>query len=164
MRYHFTNELTASSVDEVVEFTLGPRLWISDAGYPDLTEWGQKLYGDLHHGRKQALVAFDHQRPAGSIIYRRSAEDRHTLEIRRITVHPSHEGRYVSDFLLRNAELQAQAEFQATEVLVDSKTNAFGMIHFLLRNGYKITDQLDLYGLGAGDDFLYHKRLAAPMT
>jgi|ERR1700683_55084 len=160
MRYHFTNELAASHLDELIEFTLGPRLWISDSGYPDLAEWGQRLHGDLREGRKQALVAYDHQRPIGSIVYRQSEAAPRTLEIRRITVHPSHEGRYVSDFLLRNTELQAQAEFGATQVRVDSKTSAFGMIHFLLRNGYRITGQSDLYGLGAGDDFIYNKSLA----
>jgi len=164
MQIHFTNNFPLSRVDEVIDFTLGPRLWISDKGYPDLAQWGQRLYHDLKHSHKQALIALDHNQVVGSIVYRRHAQDSTALEIRRITVHPSQQGRYVSDFLLRNTEIQAQQDFGASHVTVDSKTDAFGMIHFLIRNGYKITDKVDLYGLGAGDDFIYKKKLAPDLA
>jgi ribosomal protein S18 acetylase RimI-like enzyme len=159
VRYRFSNDFPLSRIDEVINFTLGPRLWTSDAGYPDLALWGQRLHRELGQSRKRALVAFEHDKIIGSIIYREHETKPGTLEIRRITIHPSHEGRYVSDFLLRNVELSSQEDFQARNVIVDSKTNAFGMIHFLIRNGYRITGLKDLYGLGGGDDFMFQKYL-----
>jgi hypothetical protein len=160
--YRFSNDSPASRIEEVIDFTLGPRMWISDEAYPDLSEWGQKLHEDLKVSSKRAFVAFDADRVIGTIIYREHEETSNTLELRRITIHRSHEGRYVSDFLLRNVEFIAQSEFGADNVVVDSKTSAFGMIHFLLRSGYKITDKLDLYGLGGGEDFIYRKKLMLP--
>jgi hypothetical protein len=161
VRYSFSNDYPLSRVDEVIDFTLGPRMWISDSAYPDLASWGQKLHDELKISRKRALIAFEHNKIIGSIIYRQHEAMPQTLELRRITIHRSHVGRYVSDFMLRNVELTAQEEFGASRVLVDSKTDAFGMIHFLLRNGYRITDKTDLYKLGGGEDFVYRKHLTS---
>lgn len=161
MNYRFTNNLSPVKLDEVVEYTLGPRLWIPTSDYPDQAEWATKAHRELKQESKRVIVALHNRTVIDSIIYQEHKTEPNTLEVKRITVRPDQQGRYVASFLLRQAEIQGAADFNTASVMIDAKVRNDGIRQFLLRHKYTIVDKLDLYGLGAGDDYLYRKELSA---
>lgn len=163
MLYRFTDEVPASQLDHVVSASLGPRLWINDADYPDLDSWGERMRHDLQTGAKIPMVAYNRRAVAGSIIFRPS--DNPTIfDIRRISIMPSEVGRGIASFLLRSTEVEAMRRFpEALMARVDAKLSNRAIRAFLCRHGYVLTAVTDLYGLGTGLDAVYCKSLA-PQT
>src|SRR5713226_6110936 len=110
MLYRFTDEIPASQLDRVVTASLGRRLWIDDADYPDLEAWGERVHRDLRAGTKIPIVAFNRRTVAGSIIFRQG-DDPTILDIRRISIMPTEEGHGIASFLLRSTEVEALRRF-----------------------------------------------------
>lgn len=159
MEFRFTNEIPASQVDHVVDFALGPRLWVPDGNYPDELDWAEKAHTEIKGEVKRPMVVFDSRELVGNIIYQRDKVDPTALEIKRISVMPSARGRGVAGFLLRQAEIEGQREFGTTVARGDAKVSNVPMRKFLLTQGYRIIGKADLYGLGAGEDYIYEKPL-----
>jgi ribosomal protein S18 acetylase RimI-like enzyme len=158
----FTTEQTCSRADEIVSYLLGPRLWIPSFDYPDFEEWLQKVHGQLKSEQKRAVVALSRGGVVGAVLYQRKAGEPSTVEMKNVTVRPDARGRYVASFLLRNAEVEAATDFGVREAMVDAKARNLGIRAYLMHNGYRASRTEDLYGLGAGADVVYRKRLPAP--
>jgi ribosomal protein S18 acetylase RimI-like enzyme len=159
MDFRFTNDWPVSMTDEVVSYLLGPRLWIPVCDYPDFGDWTQKVHADLKAERKRALLALSGGIIVGAVVYQRHAVEFGTIEFKNISVRPDERGRLVASFLVRNAEVEGARDFGATRVVVDAKASNRGIRLFLERQGYRIAERRDLYGLGTGDDLVFRKRL-----
>ena len=160
MEFFFTNEATLHRTDEIVAYLRGPRLWIPTTDYPDFLDWTQKVHEQLRHEEKRALVAMSGGQVVGASIYQRHREEADALEVKNITVRPDQQGRYVASFLLRNAELEGERDFPGVrQAVVDAKAGNFAVRRFLLHHAYVPAALVDLYGLGAGADVVFRKRL-----
>lgn len=159
MEVLFTSDRTVRMADEIVDYLLGPRLWIPQADYPDFGDWVQKVWSQLKREEKRALIGVTAGRVVGAVVYQRHLAVPSALEVKNITVRPDLQGRHVASFLLRNAEVEGRRDYGTTEVLVDAKARNVGVRTFLLRNGYSVAGVQDLYGLRAGDDVLFRKPL-----
>lgn len=160
MDFRFTNEFLPSRIDEIVNYMLGPRLWIPSTDYPDALDWAQKAYTELKRESKRALLALSRGEVVGVLVYQRHKRIPEALEFKNLTVRPDQRGRYVASFLLRNAEIEGGRDFKSEYVLADSKAANLAVSFFLTRHRYRIVGKRDLYGLGAGDDVIYRKLLA----
>lgn len=121
MEFRFTNEIPASQLDRVVDHMLGPRLWVPQGNYPDEMDWAQKAHTEISNGTKRPMVVFSGSNLVGNVVYQRDKLDSKALEIKRISVDPSVEGRYVASFLLRQAEEEGRREFGTVVVRGDAR-------------------------------------------
>lgn len=159
MEVLFTSDRTVRMADEIIDYLLGPRLWIPQADYPDFGDWVQKVWSQLKSEEKRALIGVAGGRVVGAVVYQRHRALPRSLEVKNLTVRPDLQGRRVASFLLRNAEVEGRRDFGSSEVLVDAKVRNAAIRRFLLRNGYSVLGTSDLYGLRAGDDVLFRKAL-----
>jgi len=160
VNFVFTTDETCRRADEVLDYLRGPRLWIPALDYPDFDAWAAKIHHQLKSEEKRALLALSYGNVVGAIIYQRHREVPEALEVKNITVRPDQRGRYIASFLLRNAEIEGRADFQSNHVLVDTKARNLPIQRYLRKNGYRTKGVTDLYGLGAGEDIVFTKRLA----
>ena len=156
MNYKFTTNIL-NRTDELINYLLGPRLWIPKVDYPDFDNWINKVYLQLKSEEKRAIVCISSGAIVGAIVYQhhRSVED--ALEIKNITVRPDQQGHYIASFLMRNAEFEGTQDFKTKKILVDSKSRNMEIRSFLFKNGYTPLCVIDLYDLGSGDDMIYAK-------
>jgi ribosomal protein S18 acetylase RimI-like enzyme len=161
MDFKFTNNYPLSKVDEIVSYLLGPRLWIPNTDYPDFLDWAQKVHGELKKEVKRALIALYENNIVGVVIYQRHKKYKDALEIKNLTVRPDMRGRFIASFLMRNAEIEGQREFNSRYVLCDAKANNHQVRLFLMKHHYRIVRREDLYGLNSGDDIVYRKDLVS---
>jgi ribosomal protein S18 acetylase RimI-like enzyme len=157
MEVLFTSDRTVRMADEIVDYLLGPRLWIPQVDYPDFGDWVQKVHCQLKSEEKRALVAISAGRVVGAVVYQRHRALPSAVEVKNLTVRPDLQGRHVASFILRNAEVEAVRDYRASEVLVDAKARNLAIRAFLLRNGYTVSGVSDLYGLRAGEDVVFRK-------
>jgi ribosomal protein S18 acetylase RimI-like enzyme len=162
MEVLFTSERTVRMADEIVDYLLGPRLWIPQADYPDYGDWVQKVWSQLQSEEKRALVAVCRRRVVGAVVYQPHRALPGVLEVKNLTVRPDAQGRHIASFLLRNAEVEGARDFGSREVTLDAKARNAAIRAFLLRNGYSVSGLRDLYGLRAGDDVVFCKPLSTP--
>lgn len=160
MNFVFTTDETCKRADEVLDYLRGPRLWIPALDYPDFSGWLAKTHAQLKTEEKRALLALSYGNVVGAIIYQRHKTVPEALEVKNITVRPDQRGRHIASFLLRNAEIEGTADYQSTHVLVDTKASNLPIRAYLGKNGYHVRGITDLYGLGAGEDIVFTKRLA----
>jgi ribosomal protein S18 acetylase RimI-like enzyme len=106
------------------------------------------------------MVAIDRGNIIGLVLYQKHRDLADTLEIKNISVSPEFGGRYLASALLRNAEVEGSRDFFVNHVVVDAKASNTAIRRFLLSHRYRIQNQTDLYGLGAGQDLLFTKTVA----
>lgn len=157
MEILFTSERTHQRADEILDYLRGPRLWIPHLDYPDFDAWADKVHWQLKSEEKRACIGLVAGAVVGAVIYQRHKTEPDTLEIKNVTVRPDMRGRYIANFLLRNAEIEGVRDFGGHQVIVDAKARNFAIRSYLFRNGYRVRKVEDLYGLGAGRDVVYHK-------
>lgn len=160
--FRFSNETPIFRLDEIVEYLTGPRLFIPKTDYPNILDWSQKVYSELKTDLKRVMVAYYGREIVGVTVYQKHRTDDSALEIKNLTVRPDMRGRHVASFLLRNSEVEGAREYGVDKVICDAKANNFGVRGFLLSEHYQILRQTDLYGLGAGEDLIFHKKLFIP--
>jgi ribosomal protein S18 acetylase RimI-like enzyme len=159
MDFRFTNNYPVSQLEEIVEYLVGPRLWIPNTDYPDFLDWASRTYEEFRKESKRALLALSGNEIVGLMIYQPHRRNLDALEIKNLTVRPDKRGRYIASFLLRNAEIDGAKEFKKNRIIYDAKANNFAIRKFLLTNHYRILGRADLYGIGAGEDLIYEKKL-----
>jgi ribosomal protein S18 acetylase RimI-like enzyme len=161
VKIYFTNELRRSRYDELLEYLRGQRLWLDSVkDYPDHEQWLNKVDQELKSRIKRALVAFDGRRIIGATIYQKHKQIEHTLEMKNLTVRPEKRGRFIASFLLRNTEIEGVHEFGARRITFDAKKRNAGIRHFAQGiHRYEISEERDIYGLGAGRDVVFVKEL-----
>ena len=159
MEITFTSDAAPARADELVDYLRGPRLWIPQLDYPDFDRWADKVHAQLKTQEKRALVALSARAVVGAVVYQRHKAVPSALEIKNITVRPDMRGRFIAGFLLRNAEIEGAADYGVREVIVDAKARNVAIRAYLWRQGYRRRGEEDLYGLGAGQDVVYGKRL-----
>lgn len=160
MEVLFTSDRTVRMADEIVDYLLGPRLWIPQGDYPDYGDWVQRVWAQLRSEEKRALIAVCRRRVVGAVVYQPHRALPGVLEVKNLTVRPDLQGRHVASFLLRNAEVEGVRDFGSREVTLDAKVRNAAIRAFLLRNGYSVSGVHDLYGLRAGDDVVFRKGLS----
>lgn len=164
MDYTFTNEYPISRLDEIIAYLLGPRLWIPHTHYPDFDEWAERAYQEIKKEKKRAIIALSQDQIVGVIVYQQHKKFPESLEFKNLTVRPDQRDRYIASFLGRNAEIEGSKEFRTTSALCDVKASNFRMRLFLLKHGYHIVTETDLYLLGAGNDIVFRKDLRPLLT
>jgi ribosomal protein S18 acetylase RimI-like enzyme len=135
MDFRFTTEETFRRTDEIVDYLLGPRLWVPCLDYPDYDVWVQKVHRQLKEAKKRSLLAISYGNIIGAIIYQFHELEPEVLEIKNISVRPDQQGRYVASFLLRNAEIKGCADFSSRAIVVDAKAKNLAIRSFYSRMG-----------------------------
>lgn len=160
----FTNNCLAR-LDEVCNLVIGRQLWFPRGrlgDYPDIGDWSQKVWVELHGGTKRAIVAMARvghgEKIIGVAIYQRHKTNSDWLELKNLSVSPEYAGRGVASFLLKQAELEGTREFGTQKIVCDVKANRIDFISFLRANRWRLVDTgIDLYGLRAGLDAVFEK-------
>ncbi len=156
--FTFTSD-AGNRTDELVDYLRGPRLWIPHEHYPDFDDWLERVHVQLKSEEKRALVALSHHSVVGAVIYQKHKTVPGSLEIKNLTVRPDMRGRFIASFLFRNAEVEGAADFDVDSVLIDAKDSNQAIRALLFQQGYRIQCTEELYGLGAGRDVVYGKRI-----
>ena len=164
MDFRFTNEQTLFRTDEIVEHLRGPRLWIPRFDYPDFDEWLERSHEQLKSEKKRALLALSGNTIVGAVVYQKRVGVPNDLEIKNLSVRPDARGRYIANFLLRNAEIEGSKDFKCDRVVLDTKMGNRAIRQLLVRCGYQVSLIEDLYKLGAGRDVTYEKELTRSVT
>ncbi len=159
MDFRFTTGESVRRADEIADYLRGPRLWVPRTDYPDFDEWLLRAHAQLRNEEKRAVLALDRGRVAGVVLYQAHRTLPGVLELKNITVRPDVRGRHFASFMLRNAELEGSADFGCSTAVVDAKAGNRGVRHLLLGAGWRPAGTSDLYGLGAGRDVVYSKRI-----
>lgn len=157
MIFQFTNEYPVSRLDEIVNYLMGPRLWIPHGDYPDFLDWADKVHRELKKESKRAMLALENNDIVGVTVYQRHKTSPEALEIKNLTVRPDKRGRYVASFLLRNSEIEGAKDFKSKRILCDAKAKNFAIKSFLIKNHYQVLAKDDLYGKNGGEDLIYTK-------
>lgn len=161
MEFVLTTEQTITKADELVDHLRRPRLWVPGTDYPDYGAWLERVHRQLKDESKRAILALVRGCVIGAVLYQRHKTAPWALELKNVSVAPDLRGRHVASFLLRNAEIEGRADYGSMCAVVDTKASNSAMRRFLSRNGYRASITTDLYGLGAGEDVLYAKRIGA---
>ena len=164
MQFTFTNEYPLSRLDEIVNYLLGPRLWVPQTDYPDFLDWVDKVHRELKKDNKRAMIAFQNKEIVGVTIYQRHKLHADALEIKNLTVRPDKRGRYIASFLLRNSEIEGAKDFGSTRILCDAKAKNFSVKSFILKNRYQIVGKENLYHKGGGEDLVFTKPALPDLT
>ncbi len=159
MILQFTNEYSVSRLDEIVNYLMGPRLWIPHGDYPDFLDWTNQTHQELKKENKRAMIAFQNNEIVGVTIYQRHKNHPDALEIKNLTVRPDKRGRYIASFLLRNSEIEGAKDFESKRVICDAKAKNFAIKSFLLKNHYQVLAKDDLYRKNGGEDLIYQKAI-----
>ena len=159
MDYGFTTGESIRRADEIVDYMRGPRLWVPRTDYPDYEDWLHRAHAQLRREEKLAVVALSSGRVAGVVLFQGHRGFPGVLEVKNITVRPDLRGRHFASFMLRNAEVEGGRQLGCRQATVDAKAGNEGVRRLLLREGYRPSRTEDLYGLGAGDDVVYSKRI-----
>lgn len=159
MNYHITTEETIKRVDEIVDYLRGPRLWIPQTDYPNYDGWLNKIHDQLKHESKRALITVVNKLIVGVIVYQRHNSYPDTLEIKNLSISPTHQGRYLASCMLRNAELEGQRDFSTNSVHIDAKSNNIPIKQFLVKHKYTPLFATDLYG-SKTNDVVFYKTIA----
>lgn len=155
MRVTFRDDIRTGVL---LDFLLGPRLWVPGGAYPDYLDWLARIEPELAGGSKRHLGCVWNGELSGVVVWQRHKREPTWLEIKNLTVRPDASGRKVGSFLLRQAEMEGLAEFRSCLAVCDAKASATGVLAFLLRQGYRPQATTDLYGLGAGTDVVLARR------
>lgn len=155
MRVTFRDDIRTGVL---LDFLLGPRLWVPGAAYPDYLDWLARIEPELDSGSKRHLGCVWNGELSGVVVWQRHKREPAWLEIKNLTVRPGTSGRKVGSFLLRQAEMEGCAEFGSSLAVCDAKASALGVVSFLLRQGYRPQGTTDLYGLGTGPDVVLARR------
>ena len=156
MRVTFRDNLRAG---QLIDFLLGPRLWVPDQTYPDYFDWIQRIEPELNGGCKRHMACVWNGELAGVVVWQRHKTETSWLEIKNITVRPLVSGRMVGSFLLRQAEIEGALEFGSVQSVCDAKTSARDVLGFLVACHYRPQLTTDLYGHGRGPDVVLTRTL-----
>ncbi|HEY8097477.1 MAG TPA: GNAT family N-acetyltransferase [Methylobacter sp.] len=157
MRIRFTSYESIKWAEEISIHLLDPRLWIPRIDYPDLEKWAEKVYSQLLSEKKRATTAIIGGSVVAVIIYQKKQDSETELEIKNISVRPDQQGRHITSFLLRNAEIEGIMDFGTKSVIVDAKEKNLAIRSFLIKNGYVPEEIRDLYGINSGNDIIYRE-------
>ena len=155
--FYFTSDFHSSK--KLVEFLAGDRLWIPRTDYPDFMYWLDKVEVELESGQKQSIVAFYQKKLVGAILFQKHKQIPSVLELKNLTVLQEAGGRFVASFLIRNAEVEGLKTMQCLSVMGDAKRTNHAITDLMLKNGYNIVSDLDLYHLGRDRDNLFFKEV-----
>lgn len=154
MNFKFTQY---GNADHILDFMLGDRLYIPKTDYPDYNDWLAKVHTQLKNMSKQAIVCFSSNQLVGSILFQQHQTTPTLLELKNLTISPTVRDRFIASFLVKNAEIEGKNIFHSVGSICDAKEANTAIRGFLLRLGYKILANLDLYKLHSGNDTIYFK-------
>lgn len=158
MRITFRDDIQTGTL---LDFLLGPRLWVPGGAYPDYLDWLARIEPELQRGDKRHLGCVWNGELAGVVVWQRHKQQPAWLEIKNLTVRPENSGRLVGSFLLRQAEVAGTQTFGSVAAVCDAKQSARGVLSFLARQQYRAQAVQDLYGIGSGADVVMSKPLPA---
>lgn len=112
--------------------------------YPDYFVWLEKCRRQLEIGDKRAFYATHKGSIIGSLIFQNHREEDSVLEIKNFRVSEEHSGKGVGSAL----ELMLCSYGRSngfSRIRVDTHHNNFSMIQFLIKRGYVIEGEENLY-------------------
>ncbi|MDP1712683.1 MAG: hypothetical protein Q8K86_09535 [Candidatus Nanopelagicaceae bacterium] len=134
--------------------TLVAFLAAQDLGYPHYDAWIQRTEHELDDGSKQAVLAYDHGKLIGDVVFQPHRTIPDAIEIKNARVAESAQWRSVGSFLLR----QVEVEHDARLFIGDVRSNRPDIINFLYICGYRPLLKSHLYDLSDVPDVTMVKR------
>lgn len=146
MSFNFSFRMpdTARDLRQLVDFLIK-----QDLGYPGYEDWVQRSEDEIDKGYKVPILAFSDGQLVGDLIYQPHKQLPRLREIKNIRVHPELRGRAFAHFMLRQAEVENQDQYDA--LLVDARSDQKDVIALLLQQGYVPLGQRALYDSNAVD-------------
>ena len=146
MSFNFTFRTLDSTPDlkRLIDFLIK-----QDLGYPGYEDWVQRAEYEIDVGYKVPILAFSGNKLVGDVIYQPHKQLPRVREIKNIRVHPALRGRAFAHFMLKQAEVENQDQYDA--LLVDARADQKDIIALLLHEGYVPLGQRALYDSNAVD-------------
>ena len=142
--FNFRTPDNTQDIRQLVDF-----LMKQDLGYPGYEDWVQRSEHEIDKGYKIPILAFSGNHLVGDLIYQPHKQLPRVREIKNLRVHPGWRGRSFGHFMLRQAEVENQHQYDA--LIVDARADQKEIIALLLRNGYMPLGQRALYDSNAMD-------------
>ncbi|MFH1307764.1 MAG: hypothetical protein ABIH72_02845 [archaeon] len=136
--FAFRSVQTAEEVRQTVDF-----LARQDLQYPHYDEWVQKAESELHSGYKRAGLAYSNGILVGDIVWQLHKELPRVREMKNLRINPQARGRYLAQFLIRQAEVEDKRDCDA--MIVDARETQHDLIELMGCMGYSILSKLNLY-------------------
>lgn len=114
-----------------------------DLKYPKYDEWVQRVEAELFSGQKRAALAYSCGVLVGDVIWQPHKQLPRVREIKNLRVSPKARGRYLAQFLLRQAECEDRQDYDA--LIGDVRENQPSVIRFMQSMGYQAVAKLNLY-------------------
>lgn len=112
-----------------------------DLGYPRYDSWVQKTEHELGTGTKHAILAEDHGRLVGDVVFQRHKNIADAVEIKNARVVEKFKWRHFGSFMLA----QVEAECDVGTFICDVRSNRTDIINFLCGCGYRPLLKSHLY-------------------
>ncbi len=114
-----------------------------DLKYPQYSEWVQKAEDELFSGIKRAALAYSNGVLVGDIVWQQHKQLSRVRELKNLRVSPKARGRYLAQFLLRQAECENKRECDA--FIADARETQTDLIRLMQAMGYSALGKLNLY-------------------
>ena len=136
--FTFKSVQTTDQIRQTRDFLLK-----QDLKYPRYDEWVAKVESELLSGYKRAALAYSNGVLVGDIVWQYHKQLPRVKELKNLRVHPKASGRYIAQFLIRQAEIEDKRKIEA--IIGDARENQFGLIALMQSMGYSIISKLPLY-------------------
>lgn len=118
--------------------------------YRGYSQWLDKAITELYCGYKQSVLGFSHGKLVASLMFQPHKTLKKFCELKNARTLEEFKNRYMSSFMLRQAEVIAKQQGNLAMV-GDARSDRLDVINFLLKNGYKEVARADLYNEGYED-------------
>ncbi|MDD4877851.1 MAG: hypothetical protein PHO02_02315 [Candidatus Nanoarchaeia archaeon] len=146
MAFSFTFRTPSDKSDlrEAIDFLAKQNL-----GYPGYDSWVQRTEAELDSGYKTAILAYNDRALVGDLIFQPHKQLSRVREIKNIRIHPGIRRRDFAHFMLKQAEIEGKAEFDA--LICDAREDLSDIAGILYFSGYSKLAQANLYEKGTRD-------------
>jgi len=152
---NFRSIESEKDIHNLVKFILGQPL--SYNGYND---WVQRIINEFYCGYKQAILGLIDEVLVASLIYQNHKEFSRIRELKNLRVDPRVQGRCISQFMIRQAEMENRKNYDA--VMCDIRSNKKGIIKLFESMGYEKLIEVPFYQKDVLDTVLVKRFKTTP--
>ena len=146
--YAFRSVQSTKEVRLAVDF-----LAKQDLKYPNYDEWVGRVESELFSGYKKAGLAYSQGVLVGDIVWQPHKNLPRVRELKNLRISPQARGKYLAQFLLRQAEVEDRKEFDV--LIADARESQTDLINMMADMDYQVLGKINLYEEGRKDVILF---------
>jgi len=135
-------------IDKLASFLL-----LQPFNYPGYEGWIERARADLLSGYKSCILAFSDGSLVGDLIFQPHKQFSPIRELKNMRVDPKLQGRYFGMFMLRQAEKENPAFFEA--IICDTRSDRVDVVNMLRLLGYQELLRAPIYEKNVEDLVMY---------